>query len=185
MRVQLLAKRYAQAVFDLALENKILEKVEQDIVLISSVLEGSRELKIILANPVLDGHKKIRILNRLFEKQVQPLTIQFLRLITRKGREEYIDPVCKAFINIYKDHKNIMSVTLTTAYKADTKIKEAILKKLKTVTEKELEVTEKVDENLIGGFKLDFEDYQYDDSIRVQLKRLSNEFSDNLYISKL
>jgi F-type H+-transporting ATPase subunit delta len=53
------------------------------------------------------------------------------------------------------------------------------------VTEKKLEVTEKVDEDLIGGFKLEFEDYQYDDSIKVQLKRLGSEFSDNLYVSKI
>ena len=78
-----------------------------------------------------------------------------------------------------------MSVTLTTAYVADKKTINAILTKLKTVTEKELDVTEKIDENLIGGFKLDFEDYQYDDSVKVQLKRLGKEFSDNLYISKL
>ncbi len=185
MRIQLLSKRYAQALFDLALENNILDKVEKDIILIDSVLQQSRELRIILANPVLDGYKKIKILNRLFEGKVQTLTIKFLQLITRKGREEYIVHICKAFIDIYKEHKNIMSVTLTTAYKADKKTIDAILTKLKKVTEKELEVTEKVDENLIGGFKLDFEDYQYDDSVKVQLKRLGKEFSDNLYISKL
>ena len=78
-----------------------------------------------------------------------------------------------------------MSVKLTTAYVADKESINAILTKLKTVTEKELDVTKKVDESLIGGFKLDFEDYQYDDSVKMQLKRLGKEFSDNLYISKL
>lgn len=185
MRIQLLSKRYAQALFDLAVENKILKKVEEDIRLIDSVLLGSRELRVVLANKVLDGHKKIKILNRLFEGKVQTLTIKFLQLITRKRREEYIEPICKAFIEIYKDYKNIMPVTLTTAYKADKKTVDAIIAKLNKVTEKELEVAEKIDETLIGGFKLDFEDYQYDDSVKVQLKRLGKEFSDNLYISKL
>ena len=78
-----------------------------------------------------------------------------------------------------------MPVTLTTAYEADKKVVDAILAKLKTVTGKTLEVTEKVNENLIGGFKLDFEDFQYDDSVKVQLKRLAKEFSDNLYVSKI
>jgi F-type H+-transporting ATPase subunit delta len=78
-----------------------------------------------------------------------------------------------------------MPVTLTTAYKADRKVIDAILSKLETVTDKHLEVTEKVDEELIGGFKLDFEDFQYDASIKVQLKRMAKQFSDNLYISKI
>lgn len=185
MRIQLLSKRYAQALFDLAVENQILDNVEKDIRLINLVLDGSRELRIVLANAVLDGYKKINILNALFEGKVETLTIKFLQLITRKGREEYIAHICKTFIDIYKEYKNIMDVTLTTAYEADKKTINAILSKLKKVTEKELEVAEEIDESLIGGFKLDFEDYQYDDSVKVQLKRLGKEFSDNLYVSKL
>lgn len=185
MRVQLLSKRYAQALFELALEYKILEQVEKDMTLLNSVLEGSRELRKVLANPVLDGYKKVRVLNKLFEDKVQTLTIKFLQLIVRKGREEYLVGICNSFVDIYKEYKNIMPITITTAYKPEKKITNAILTKLKTVTDKELEVTEKVDESLIGGFKLDFEDYQYDDSIKVQLKRMGQQFSDNLYVSKI
>jgi F-type H+-transporting ATPase subunit delta len=185
MRVTLLSKRYAQALFELALELKILEKVDKDISLIDTVLKENRELRVILANPVLDGYKKLRVLNALFEGKIEILTLKFLQLITKKDREKYIIHICEAFVKIYKDFKNIMDVTLTTAYDADKKTINAILTKLRTVTEKELDVTEEVDESLIGGFKLDFEDYQYDDSVKVQLKRLAKEFSDNLYISKL
>ena len=78
-----------------------------------------------------------------------------------------------------------MPVLLTTAYKVDEKTKKEILLKLRNFRDKEFELTEKIDEALIGGFKLDFEDYQYDDTIRIQLKRLAKEFSDNLYVSKL
>jgi F-type H+-transporting ATPase subunit delta len=97
----------------------------------------------------------------------------------------YIGPICKAFIEIYKDYKNIMAVTITTAYVPDKKIKDEILSKLAQVTKKELEVSEVIDEDIIGGFKLDFEDYQYDNSIKVHLKRLSKTFTENLYKSKI
>ena len=50
MRIQLLSKRYALALFDLAVENKILEQVYKDIVLIDKVLAESRELRKILDN---------------------------------------------------------------------------------------------------------------------------------------
>jgi F-type H+-transporting ATPase subunit delta len=185
MRIQLLSNRYAQALFDLSIENGILEKVQKDIILIDKVLSENRELRVILNNTVLDGYKKIRVLNKIFEGKIETLTLKFLQLITRKGREEYIVYICKAFIGIYKKYKNIMPVTLTTASKLDDKVVKDILKKLKNFRDKEFELTEKIDESLIGGFKLDFEDYQYDDTIRVQLKRLAKEFSDNLYVSKL
>jgi len=185
MRIQLLSNRYAQALFDLSIENGILEKVQKDIVLIDKVLSENRELRVILNNAVLDGYKKIGILNKIFEGKIETLTLKFLQLITRKGREEYIVYICKAFISIYKKYKNIMPVTLTTASKLDDKVVKGILKKLNKFRDKEFELTEKIDKSLIGGFKLDFEDYQYDDTIRVQLKRLAKEFSDNLYVSKL
>lgn len=185
MRVTLLAKRYAQALFDLAIENKILEEVEKDMLLVKSVLDESRELRKVLANPVLDDHKKIKVLDSLFENKTQPLTQKFLRLITRKGREGVIVHICKAFDEIYKDYKNIMPVKLTTAAEIDEKVKNDILDKLAEITAKKLEVTELVDTELIGGFKLDFEDYQYNNSVKVQLQRLAKIFAENLYISKI
>ena len=48
-----------------------------------------------------------------------------------------------------------------------------------------LEVTEIVDRELIGGFKLNFEDYQYNISVKKQLQQLAKVFSENLYISKI
>lgn len=185
MKYQLLSKRYAQALFDLAEEMKILDKVERDMHMIGKVMHENRELRHMMAHAVLDGYKKIKILDRLFQDRVQPLTMRFLRLITRKGREEHLVAICDAFEDIFKDHMNIMEVTLTTAYQAERPVIDAILAKLSKITEKTLDVTEVVDESLIGGFRLDFEDYQYDDSVKVQLKRLGKEFSENLYISKL
>ena len=78
-----------------------------------------------------------------------------------------------------------MPVQLTTAVKVDEKVKQEILDKLAGVMGKNLEVTEKVDQELIGGFTLNFEDYQYNNSVKKQLQRLAKVFSDNLYISKI
>ena len=185
MRITLLAKRYAQALFDLAVENNILEEVEQDMILVKSVLEESRVLRKVMSNPVIDYSKKIKVLDRIFEDKIQKLSHKFLRLITQKGREIYISYICTSFDEIYKDYKNIMPVQLTTAMKVDEKVKQEILDKLAGVMGKNLEVTEKVDQELIGGFTLNFEDYQYNNSVKKQLQRLAKVFSDNLYISKI
>ena len=184
MRIQLLSNRYAQALFGLALENKILEEVKNDMLLIGTVLEENRNLRKVMANPVLDGYKKIRVLNKLFEGKIQTLSLKFLQLITRKGREQYISFICKAFNEIYKEYKNIVDVQFTTAYKIDEALRKTMLKKLKSFTDKHLEVSESIDEEIIGGFRLNFADYQYDASVKTQLKRLGKEFSKNLYVKQ-
>ena len=173
MSVTLLAKRYAQALFDLAIEHKLQEEIEKDMILVKSVLDASRELRKVMANPVLDNYKKINILNQVFGTKVQELSLRFLSLITNKGREGIIIHVCNAFDEIYLDYNNIMPVKLTTATQIDEKIKNEILDKLSKITQKKLQVTEDIDDDLIGGFKLDFEDYQYNNSMKIQLKRLA------------
>jgi F-type H+-transporting ATPase subunit delta len=185
MRTKLLANRYAQALFGLAAELNVLEEVDKDMKLIGKVLQENRPLRKVMANPVIDWYKKDKVLTALFSGKINVLTEKFFRLITRKGREEYMLDVCESYDVIYKDYKNIMPLKLTTAYKLDNKTRVLILKKLDEVSDKTLEITEAVDEDLIGGLKLEFEDYQYDDSIKMQLKRLGNEFTDNLYVSKI
>jgi F-type H+-transporting ATPase subunit delta len=181
MRIKLLSNRYAQALFDLALELKVLDKVDSDLMLVSKVFSENRELRVIIANPVIDAHKKVNIFNKIFEDKLQELSIKFLRLITNKGREKYIPYICDAFIDIYKEFKNILPVYITTAQVADKEVTDDISRKLKDATKMNIELTEDINEDIIGGFVVNFQDYQYDASIIKQLNKLKKGFSENLY----
>ncbi len=184
MRVNLLAKRYAQAVFDLSVENKTTDKVARNLVLIKEVLQENRQLRRILENPVLDDSKKATVLSKLFAKHVEELTARFLHLITRKGRASYLLSICEAFDEIYKEYRNILSAELVTAIDVDKKIRKSIIAKLQQITDKNIELIETVNEDIIGGFVVKMGDYQYDASIANQLKRLKKEFSKNLYVKQ-
>ncbi len=185
MRINLLAKRYAQAVFDLALEMKVEGKVEKDMHLVGQVLQDHREFKKLLKNPVVDDHKKVKLLNAVFGGHIQELTQKFFALIVKKDREMYLELICEAYIDIYQKYNNILPLELTTAFKADKKTKNTIIEKVAKATKMEIELHETVDEDIIGGFVINYEDYQFDASIKTQLKELQNEFSKNLYIKKL
>jgi len=185
MRVNLLAKRYAQALFDLSLEMKIQDKVEKDMQLIGEVLHDHRELRKLLKNPVIDDFKKIKLLKAIFEEHIQKITTRFFALIINKNREMYIEPICEAYINIYKKYNNILTLDITTAFKADKAIKDALSKKVAKATNMNIEFHENIDENIIGGFLINYEDYQFDASIKTQLVELQREFSKNLFIKKL
>ncbi len=184
MRVNLLAKRYALALFELSLEDKSTDKIAKDMSFIGKVLEQNRELRKVLENPVLDDAKKATLLVKIFGNNIQKLTKRFLHLISRKGRASYLLAICYAFGEIYKEHKNILSAELITAIKADKEIREDIITKLKNITDKNIELEEIVDDDIIGGFVLRMGDYQYDASIANQLNRLKKEFSENLYVKQ-
>ncbi len=185
MRVNLLAKRYAQALFDLALEMKLEGKVEKDMHLVGQILQDNREFKKLLKNPVVDNHKKVKLLDAVFEGHIQELTQRFFTLIVKKDREMYLEPVCEAYIEIYQKYNNILPLELTTAFKADKNTRDTIVEKVAKATNMKIELHESVNEDLIGGFVINYEDYQFDASIKTQLKELQTEFSKNLFIKKL
>ncbi|GMT44217.1 MAG: F0F1 ATP synthase subunit delta [bacterium] len=180
MSVNLLAKRYAQALFDLSLENKIEEKVAADMRLAGRVLTENRVLRRIMTNPVLNGSKKVKILNRLFGEKLNELSLRFFSLIIRKGREAYLESICLAFEDIYKDYKNVIGAELITATKSDDKIRKLVVDKLKVITDKDIELKEIINEDIIGGFVVRLEDYQYDASVAAQLRRLLKNYTGKL-----
>lgn len=181
MKNKLLSKRYAEALFGLAVENNILEKIITDIKLVSKVYSESRELRVVIANPVIDEHKKKSIFKSIFSDKVQELTLRFLLLITRKSREIYIHDICDAFIALYKEYKNILTVELITAQKTGNTVTSEISKKLQKATNMNIEIVEKIKEDIIGGFIINYNDYQYDASVSNQLNKLKKGFSENLY----
>jgi len=180
MRVNLLAKRYAQALFSLSLEMKQEEKVAADMRLVGKVLDENRELRRLMANPVLQDDKKIHILQKLFEKKTSTLTLRFFSLLIRKRREVFLETICQAFEDIYLDFKKVVKAQLVTAAGSDEKIRKQVIEKLKAVTDKKIELADIRDEEIIGGFIARLGDYQYDASVATQLRKLRKNYAENL-----
>jgi F-type H+-transporting ATPase subunit delta len=181
MKEVIVSRRYAKSVFELALEMKILEQVKADMALIHSVCLSNRDFVYFLKSPVIIPAKKVSILKSLFESKVQELTIRFLVLITKKGRESIIQGIAEQFIILYKEHHNIISAILETAVPIDRQISKKVVQLLEKQTEANIELAEEVKEELIGGFVLNFDDKKYDASIYAEIQELYKEFNVNLF----
>ncbi len=177
-----IANRYARALFDLSLELNNLEKVRKDIDLIHNVCLASKDFTVMLRSPVIRADKKSLVIDEIFRKKIEEVTLNFLLIITRNKREILIPEIAIQFIEIYKVHHNIITVNITTAVQLDEGIKTKILTLLEKRANAKIELNEKLDEELIGGFVLSYEDKQYDASILRQIKNLRREFDINLYI---
>src|SRR5680860_215749 len=93
------ARRYAYAYHETAIENNILEDVKDDVKLISNTLESSKDLRIFLKNPLVNKDHKRAALLEIFDKKVQPLTLQLIRILTDKSRESLLDMILKYFVD--------------------------------------------------------------------------------------
>lgn len=165
------AGRYAKALLELAIDQKKLDSVSGDMNYLLQVTEGSRDFEVLLSSPIVRADKKIAIFERVFE-HFEEVTLAFLRLITKNGREGILPLIAASFEAQVKEHKGIFPVTLISAKPLNASTKEKIMSKVQGVLSGTPEVTEKIDESLIGGFIVRMGDTQIDASVESQLNKL-------------
>lgn len=180
-----IASRYAKSLVDLAVETKQLEEVREDMRLIKQVCLENREFVIMLESPVVKTDRKMSIFKSVFGGKISVTTQTFLDLIAKKRREGYIDDIAYSFDEQYKAHRNITSAVITTAFKLDDATKTKVLDIVKKSYTGEIELIEKIDKGLIGGFVLTVNDKQVDTSIKRKLNDFKKNFSGNLYVPEL
>ena len=180
------ASRYVKSLLDLAVEKKVLEEVHRDMMFFTDVISKSRPFELLLQSPVIRHDQKLEILRKIFAGKVHSLTMSFFEIITRKNREPILAGVAREFHNAYNEYKGIGKATVTTAVPLDSKARTDIEKLVRTYSDKKaIELIEKVDPDLIGGFILNVGDRQVDASIRHKIKTLKVKFSENPYIKEL
>ncbi len=168
--------RYAKAFFQLAVENNSLDEVYNDCLLIQKSIKENKGFDNFLQSPVIKTGKKNQILEAIFSGKINQVTLSFLMLIVRKGREKSIVDIVVQFVNLFMDKKNILAAKLTTAHKISDGSKERIVAYLAKTTGKEIELSQAIDKELIGGFVINFDDKIMDASIKKKLQQLNNQF---------
>lgn len=176
MSQQRIAYRYAKALIELAEEQKVLDKVQEDLHTFGKVCSTNRDFINMLNNPVVTHDKKLKILKALFEKRFHKITNSFIEITTRKNRENVIEATCLEFNNLYNIKKGIDEATVTTTFELDNSLRSEFIKAVKAINGREAVLKEKVDKEIIGGYILKIEDRQIDESVRSKLKELEYKF---------
>jgi F-type H+-transporting ATPase subunit delta len=172
MNVSLVAERYAKALFKLALEQGTVEEVYQDNMLISNTCVNNKELRLLLKSPIINSGKKLTILQEIFGKDIHAITMTYLLIMVRKNRESFIPAIAAQFLDIYQVYHNILTVHFTSPILPDTDVREQVLELMKKYTQSDINLTAEIDESLIGGFILNWQDKQYDASIRREIDNM-------------
>jgi F-type H+-transporting ATPase subunit delta len=176
------SNRYAHSLFLLALERGVEETVYSDMKLIDSVYQSNRDFVVMLRSPIIKADKKQQILKAIFGNKINLLTAEFLYLLTRKRRENYIGDIAHSFIDLYLGNKGIQRALLQTAFPVDDEIRkmahELVFKNYGT----KIELKEEVKPEIIGGYIIRVGDVQADTSISTKLRRLRRVFTENPFV---
>ncbi|MDE3235335.1 MAG: ATP synthase F1 subunit delta [Bacteroidota bacterium] len=181
-----LASRYAKSLIDLAVEQNQLEQVFADMQLLQAVCKSSREFVNLLRSPIIKADKKEQIIAAITKDKVGVLTQSFTKLLVLKGRENDLPEIVSAFIDQYNQIKGIQKVKLTTAVAVGDDVRVAIENKLKAEAGLDkVQLETKVDEALIGGFVLEFNNNLVDASVLRDLRDIKKQFSQNVYVKTI
>jgi len=178
-------KRYALALYQLAGELKQLDRVYDDMQLVAQTCLDSKELMRALASPIIRDTKKDKILTEIFGDKICELSQRFINLVVLQNREISLPSIAIEYTQLVKDFKGIKTALLTSAQPLDKETRAKIIARLKKQTGGEVELIEKIDPELLGGFTLSLEGQLIDASIKNTLHQLRNEFTNNSYISEL
>ncbi len=181
-----LANRYAKSLIDLATEKGQLDVIYADMQYLQAVVKASKEFVGLLRSPIIKADKKAQILDAVTKDKVSAMTAGFNKLLTAKGRENDLPEIVEAVIQQYHAIKGIHTVTLTTAIPVSDELKKAIETKVaKEAGLGTVQLEAKVDEKIIGGFILEFNNNLLDASILRDLRDIKKQFATNVYVSDI
>jgi F-type H+-transporting ATPase subunit delta len=178
--------RYVKSLLGLAIEQNAVEQVHSDMLMFSRIVDSNRDFRLMLRNPVIKHDTKRAILEKIFKGKVHSLTMAIFDILTRKNREPILPAIAREFHNAYNEYKGIGKAVVITAVPLDAKLRSEFEELVKKYSDrKQVELIEKVDTAMIGGFILNVGDRQVDASINNKIKALKLEFSQNPYIKEI
>lgn len=175
--------RYAEALMTSAEEQKLFDRIVDDVELIDGMIHDSREFLLFLKNPVVDRAKKWTVLEELFGKKLHSLTMGFLRLLAEKGREEILPDFCTRFFDLRDERLGIVNVSIRAATELSKDQQKSIQKRFEELTKKSVRLAVNVDQDLKGGFLARVGDTVFDGSVKRQLELLRKRFIEGVGVN--
>jgi F-type H+-transporting ATPase subunit delta len=173
---ELVSKKWAKALMELASEDENLSKEEvlSELRNVAETINNSAELSNVINNPSISTEEKQIVICKLFQERVKPIVYNFLFVLNLKKRLNIIDEIAEEFEKELEELKNIVRVDITSAIDLSDEKKMNIRDRVAEKLRKEVKVSWGVDEDIIAGLIFNINDTVVDNSIRHKLDTLSN-----------
>lgn len=166
-------KNYAEALFALAKESGLsCERIYKELCLVRKAFEENSDFHSLLEFPTVTRDEKQALIKSVFEGRVSSLTFDFLCVLVDNERAGEFFGVCERFKELYYKAEHITEVRVTTASPLSAALRASLEKKLAAKLGSKIILAECVDESLIGGIILDYNDRQIDGSVRNKLSQM-------------
>ena len=168
-----MAGRYAAALFELAKDQRQLERVEADLASFQRMLDDSQDLRRLVRSPVISADDQAKALAAIISKAgVSGLTANFLRLIARNRRLFAAADMMKGFRALLARERGEVSADVASAHALTPEQMQQLSDMLRTTIGKNVQINTRVDPGLLGGLIVKVGSKMIDNSLRTKLSNL-------------
>jgi F-type H+-transporting ATPase subunit delta len=169
-----MAGRYANALFELALDNKAVDAVKKDLDRFDALVADSADLNRLVRSPVFGADEQLKALSAILTKAgIAGLAANFLRVITTNRRLFAVHDMIRGYRALVARYKGEVTAQVTVAEKLSDKNMDALKGALKSVTGgKDIDLDVVVDPAIIGGLVVKVGSRMVDSSLRTKLNSI-------------
>ena len=165
---------YGEALYSLARDEQLSQVILEQLKVLDGCFAGEPDFIRLLSAPNLSKEERCRILDDSFRGKLQPYVLNFLKILTEKGYMRHFSECVKAYREHYNQDNGILPVTAVTAMPMTDKQVKALTMKLQQITGKRIELVSKLDPNVLGGVRLDYDGKRVDDTVAHRMDAVRN-----------
>lgn len=170
--MNLVAERYASALFELAREEGKDHRFKEETQFVAQTLKAHPELTHLLSRSQLSKDEKRRILDDIFKDRLDPYVLHVLKLMSDKHRQRLYGAMAQAYIRLYNQHYNILEAIVYSVKPLSEAEHQALQAELSAKEHKTVHLENRLDPTLLSGIKLSYGDKIVDGSMRARLLNL-------------
>jgi F-type H+-transporting ATPase subunit delta len=176
--LQTVARRYATALADVAIERREEREVQNELDQWAEMIEAHPQLKEVFANPTIIYDHKRKVLEDLISRsRVKETTASFLRVLLKNQRLSQLRAIAERFGQVLDERGGMVAAQVTTARPIPEDLQKSLHETLTAATGRKVRLSFTTDESIIGGLVARIGSTIFDGSVQSQLDRLANEMA--------
>ena len=169
-----IAEVYARALFEAARDHDVLDRVHDELGEFAEALEDDRTLQVFLFSPYFSSDEKRDGVKKVVS-DADERTVNFLELLAERHRMPALFRIKREFDSLWAEENRLLPVTVTSAVELDEALVEDIGKRIQDQTGRKVELSSKVDPDVLGGLMVRVGNMVLDGTVRNRLERLRKQ----------
>ena len=169
-----IAEVYARALFEAARDDEVLDRVHDELGQFADALDDDRNLQVFLFSPYFSSEEKKDGIRRIVSDADERL-LNFLELLAERHRMPALFRIRRIFDSLWADENKLLPVTVTSATELDDGLVDEIGKRIEEQTGRRVELSSKVDPDVLGGLMVRVGNMVLDATVRNRLEQLRKQ----------